>query len=72
MVTSMRSHRFYERQIDKLLGIIEKQNDRLMYLAGRTWETPPAREDDREQNLALRGMIDRYATSPSDILEDDF
>jgi hypothetical protein len=40
----MRSSRYYERQIDKLMAIIEKQNDRIMYLAGRTWENPPVIE----------------------------
>jgi hypothetical protein len=40
----MRSARSYERQIDKLFAIIEKQNDRIMYLAGATWQQPPAQD----------------------------
>lgn len=38
------SRRADERRIDKLLDIIAKQNDRIMYLAGREWAAPPVAE----------------------------
>ena len=55
-------NRGYERQIDKLFEIIERQNDRIMYLAGRTWETPPAQEDVRPDLFAP--LDERYTHLP--------
>lgn len=59
----MRSRRYYERQIDKLLAIIEKQNDRIMLLAGRPWESSPA---SLEPPVTLQDMLDdeRYQFAP--------
>jgi len=33
--------RSYQRREETLLGIIEKLNDRLMFLVDRPWEPPP-------------------------------
>lgn len=65
----MRSRRYYERQIDKLLAIIEKQNDRIMYLAGREWEPSPA---SLEPPPSLEEMLDtqRYQFAPEQEPED--
>lgn len=59
----MRSTRYYERQIDKLLSIIDKQNDRIMLLAGRAWEPSPA---SLEPPPTLDELLDRsrYSFAP--------
>lgn len=59
----MRSRRHYERQIDKLLAIIDKQNNQIMLLAGRAWEPSPA---SLEPPVSLQDMLDdgRYSFAP--------
>ena len=64
----MRSRRYYERQIDKLLAIIERQNDRIMFLAGRTWEPSPAQ---LEPPVTVESLLDeRYSWAPEQDPED--
>lgn len=71
MANLRRSTRYYERQIDKLLGIIAAQNDRIMYLAGRTWGDPPARDD--RLTVSLDAMLDdsRFSYAPENYPDDD-
>lgn len=65
----MRSRRYYERQIDKLLGVIERQNDRIMFLAGRTWEPSPAA---LEPPVTVESLLDeRYSWAPEQDAEAD-
>ena len=68
----MRSRRYYERQIDKLFAIIAEQNDRIMYLAGRTWGDPPAVQALDERQFSLNQAIDqtRYSFAPEQDPED--
>lgn len=68
----MRTHRHYERQIDKLLAIIDKQNDRLMHLAGRTWQPSPADAETLERDRQRILDEDRFVMSPSDDFTQDF
>jgi hypothetical protein len=48
-----------ERELTKLYQEINTLNDRLMYLVGRAWESPPPRptlvedEDDEEKEIFL-------------------
>lgn len=34
--------RQHARDLDRLLAVIERQNDRIMHLAGRPWDVAPA------------------------------
>jgi hypothetical protein len=64
--------RQHARELDRLFQIIERQNDRLMYLAGRTWAAPPAVSEEAERIATLGEMIDsqRYVAFPEQLPED--
>jgi hypothetical protein len=65
----MRSNRWYERQLDKAYAIIERQNDRIMYLCDRPWTPPPVAEGAAEQPEWFDS--ERYAFVPEhDVVED--
>lgn len=55
--------REHGKHVATLLQVISEQNDRLMHLAGRTWQPAPA--DKRE----LEPLPDRYSASPEQFVD---